>query len=511
MHWHRQREVTAVNKKISDFLFKNKVVILFLLLCVGATAASKQPLTFVIPELFTRIARNAFIVLALIIPVITGLGLNFGIVAGAMAAQIALFLTTYWGFTGVGGFFITVALATPIALVFGFLVGKLFNLVKGNEMIAGLILGYFADGIYQLIFLFVFGGVIAMNNPTLMIATGVGVKNTIDLKDTVKYTLDTIPMLTVLEIGFYLVIAGLLFTTIHKRIKKQAVNWKDTALKAAAAVFVYALTFIGPVEQFLSSDRLLLLSAVELGCLSVVLWQLFQIVRHKMTKHTGAGSFGKRDTFDIRRALVFIVLAGAVYGLTYIPALFNVLIAVQLPVMTYICIGALCVFNNLLMRTRLGQNMRAVGQNRAVANSAGIDVDKTRIIAMLFSTVLASWGQLIYLQNIGTMSTYGAHTQVGQFAIAALLVGGASVQKATNKNALLGIVLFHTLFIVSPLAGKELFGDPVIGEYFRVFVSYGVIAMALAMHAWKKPGTDKSKDGPSEFESQMKPASLGKV
>ena len=511
MHWHRQREVTAVNKKISDFLFKNKVVILFLLLCVGATAASKQPLTFVIPELFTRIARNAFIVLALIIPVITGLGLNFGIVVGAMAAQIALFLTTYWGFTGVGGFFITVALATPIALVFGFLVGKLFNLVKGNEMIAGLILGYFADGIYQLIFLFVFGGVIAMNNPTLMIATGVGVKNTIDLKDTVKYALDTIPMLTVLEIGFYLVVAGLIFTTVHTLTKKQAVNWKDTALKAAAAVFVYALTFIGPVEQFLSSDRLLLLSAVELGCLSVVLWQLFQIVRHKMTKHTGAGSFGKRDTFDIRRALVFIVLAGAVYGLTYIPALFNVLIAVQLPVMTYICIGALCVFNNLLMRTRLGQNMRAVGQNRAVANSAGIDVDKTRIIAMLFSTVLASWGQLIYLQNIGTMSTYGAHTQVGQFAIAALLVGGASVQKATNKNALLGIVLFHTLFIVSPLAGKELFGDPVIGEYFRVFVSYGVIAMALAMHAWKKPGTDKSKDGPSEFESQMKPASLGKV
>lgn len=214
-----------------------------------------------------------------------------------------------------------------------------------------------------------------------------------------------------------------------------------------------------------------------------------------MTKHTGARSFGKRDTFDIRRALVFIVLAGAVYGLTYIPALFNVLIAVQLPVMTYICIGALCVFNNLLMRTRLGQNMRAVGQNRAVANSAGIDVDKTRIIAMLFSTVLASWGQLIYLQNIGTMSTYGAHTQVGQFAIAALLVGGASVQKATNKNALLGIVLFHTLFIVSPLAGKELFGDPVIGEYFRVFVSYGVIAMALAMHAWKSPAQTSQKMG----------------
>ena len=154
--------------------------------------------------------------------------------------------------------------------------------------------------------------------------------------------------------------------------------------------------------------------------------------------------------------------------------------------MTYLCIAGLCFFNTALMRTRLGQNMRTVGQSRTVANAAGINVDKTRIIAMIFSTVLASWGQLIFLQNVGTFSTYGAHTQVGQFAIAALLVGGASVQKANNRQAILGIILFHTLFIVAPLAGKELFGDPVIGEYFRVFVSYGVIAMALAMHAWKK-------------------------
>ena len=96
-----------------------------------------------IPELFTRIARNAFIVLALIIPVITGLGLNFWYCGRRHGGTDCLIPYSYWGFTGVGGFFITVALATPIALVFGFLVGKLFNLVKGNEMIAGLILGYF--------------------------------------------------------------------------------------------------------------------------------------------------------------------------------------------------------------------------------------------------------------------------------------------------------------------------------------------------------------------------------
>ena len=75
--------------------------------------------------------------LALIIPVLAGLGLNFGIVIGAMAAQIAIFFTTHWGFTGVSGFLLTALLSTPLAVFFGYLVGKLFNNMKGAEMIGG--------------------------------------------------------------------------------------------------------------------------------------------------------------------------------------------------------------------------------------------------------------------------------------------------------------------------------------------------------------------------------------
>ena len=85
-----------MNKKsIKSFIFENKVVILFVLLCVGGFIASNQSLTFVMRELVTRIGRNTFLVLALIIPVLAGMGMNFGIVIGAMAAQIAIFLTTY--------------------------------------------------------------------------------------------------------------------------------------------------------------------------------------------------------------------------------------------------------------------------------------------------------------------------------------------------------------------------------------------------------------------------------
>lgn len=463
--------------KIKESIFKNKVVVLFTLLCIGGFIASGQSLSFVMTELFTRIARNSFMVLSLIIPVLAGMGLNFGIVIGAIAAQIAVFLTTHWGFVGIGGFFLTALLATPIAVLLGWLVGLLFNKMKGTEMIGGLVLGYFAEGFYQLLFLFIFGGVIKINNPTLMIATGVGVKNTIDLKDTIKYALDTVPMLTIVEVAFYLVVAVVVISTIVKLVQKQKVDYKKAGLTLLVAVVVYALTYIPAVERFLGVDRLVLLTVVELGCLVTVLWNVGKVLFQKLVR---------KEEANVKKAAVNVVLAGIVYAVTYIPAVYEAMLAVRLPMLTYLCIAALCGFNTVLMKTRLGQNMRTVGQNRVVANSAGINVDRTRIIAMILSTLLASWGQLIYLQSIGTFSTYGAHTQVGTFAIAALLVGGASVQKATNKQAILGVILFHTMFIVSPLAGSALFGDPMVGEYFRVFVSYGVIAMSLAMHAWKK-------------------------
>jgi simple sugar transport system permease protein len=48
------------------------------------------------------------------------------------------------------------------------------------------------------------------------------------------------------------------------------------------------------------------------------------------------------------------------------------------------------------------------------------------------------------------------------------------------------VLLFHLMFVISPLAGKNLIGDAQLGEYFRVFVSYGIIAVTLLLHAWRR-------------------------
>lgn len=395
---------------IRAWLRSNVVTVMFILLCLISMVYSGQSVAYVLYELFGRLSRNAFIVLALIIPIVAGMGINFSITIGAMSAQIAALWITEWQIPGIGGFLLAVLITMPIAALFGLLIGKLLNKMKGQEMIGGLILGYFANGLYQLLFLFIFGNLIPLKTPGLVIKGSTGVANTIDLSSPmgIKYALDDI--------------------------------WRTPFTQA-----LYIFSAMAAVVILL----MLVLKKVE------------------------------------RRRAIRMLSIPAICCLAYqIPAVSQQFSMVNIPIITFLIIGALCLFNLSIMRTRIGQQFRAVGQSRVVANASGIYVDQVRVIAIVISTVLAAWGQLVFVQNMGAFQTYGAHEQVGLYAGAAILVGGASIRRATNKQALLGCVLFHLLFIVAPAAGKNLFGDAAIGEYFRVFISYGVIALALVMHAW---------------------------
>lgn len=414
-------------RKDFDFrsiLRNNAVTIMFVVLCIICLCYSGQTVAYVMFELFGRLSRNAFLVLALILPIVAGMGINFAMTIGAMAAQIAALWVVEWGVGGLGGFGVAALMTVPIAAFFGFLIGKLQNKMKGQEMIGGLILGYFANGLYQLLFLFVFGNLIPLKAPGLVIKGSTGVANTIDLST---------------ERGFKYALDGI---------------WR---LPFGTALYIVC------------------------GALVVAMAVMFILKKIKLNK------------------LIITAVAAAASCLLYqIPAVAKLFSMVNIPMVTFMVVGLLCLFNIGIMKTRLGQQFRAVGQNRTVANASGINVDRTRLIAVMISTVLAGWGQLIFVQNMGSFQTYGAHEQVGLYAGAAILVGGASIRKANNKQAILGCILFHLLFIMAPSAGKNLFGDAAIGEYFRVFISYGVIALALVMHAWS--GVQKRKKAKAAAE-----------
>ena len=371
-------------RKIFDIIANNAVPAVFIIISAFAIPLSGYSASYLVQELLTRIGRNSFLILSLLIPIMAGMGLNFGMVLGAMAGQIGLLFICDWGIVGIPGMVLACLIGTPIAIVLGIFCGHVLNRAKGRVMVTSYILGFFINGLYQMTVLYLMGWIIPITNPALLLSRGYGVRNAVSL----------------------LGIRGVL----------------DNFIPAV-------ITGTNGAEQFLS------------------------------------------------------VQGGHAFILMQLPFIDG---TIRIPLMTLIVIGLFCLFIMWFRKTKLGQDMRAIGQNQSVSDSAGIPVNRTRIIAIVISTVLACYGQIIYLQNMGTLNTYNSHDQAGMFSIAALLIGGASVSRATIANVFAGVILFHLMFIVAPVAGKNLIGDAQIGEYFRVFVSYGIIAVSLVLHAWRR-------------------------
>ena len=345
------------SNSILELVRNNSVPLMFIIICAVCIPISGFSPGYLLNEIVTRLGRNAFLILSLLIPIMAGMGLNFGMTLGAMAGEIGLIFVADWQIWGIPGIILAMIISIPISILLGLFCGKMLNMAKGREMVTSYIISFFMNGLYQLVVLYMMGSIIPIIHSSIKLPRGYGVRNTVSL--------------------------------LHMR-------------------------------QYL--DNLL---AIHIG-------------------------------------------------------------GVKIPVLTLIIIALLCLFIIWFRKTKLGQDMRAVGQDMDVAGDAGIKVERTRIIAIIMSTVFAGLGMVIYLQNMGNISTYSSHTQIGMFCIAALLVGGASVDRASIGNVFLGVILFHLMFIVAPKAGATITGDSLIGEYFRVFISYGVITVALIMYETKK-------------------------
>ena len=348
---------TKKKMNAGEFIRRGSVPMMFILICALCIPIAGLSPTYLANEIVTRMGRNAFLILSLLIPIMAGMGLNFGMTLGAMAGEIGLILASDWQIVGIPGMVLAMIISVPISVLLGLFCGKILNMARGREMITSYIISYFINGVYQLVVLYLMGSIIPIRHSSIKLPRGYGIRNTVSLLN----------------------------------------------------------------------------------------------MRQKLDN------------------LIPLTIGG-----------------VKIPVMTFIIIALMCLVIIWFRRTKLGQDMRAVGQDMEVARDAGINVERTRILSIIISTVLAGIGMVIYLQNMGNIATYSSHSQIGMFCIAALLVGGASVDSASIGNVFLGVVLFHTMFIVAPKAGAVITGDSMIGEYFRVFVSYAVITVALIMYETNK-------------------------
>ena len=146
--------------------------------------------------------------------------------------------------------------------------------------------------------------------------------------------------------------------------------------------------------------------------------------------------------------------------------------------------GSLLVFALLalamwaFLHTKTGTAMTAVGSNPAFAKAAGINVDKMRLISVIMSTWLGAVGILMYEQGFGFIQLYMGPFWMALPAVSAILIGGASVNKASIPNVIIGTFLFQGIVTMTPTVMNSAFHMD-MSEVIRVIVSNGMILYAL--------------------------------
>ena len=130
------------------------------------------------------------------------------------------------------------------------------------------------------------------------------------------------------------------------------------------------------------------------------------------------------------------------------------------------------------LHTKTGTAMTAVGSNPTFARAAGIDVDRIRLLSVVMSTWLGAIGILVYQQGFGFIQLYMAPFNMALPAVSAILIGGASVNKASITNVVIGTILFQGIVTMTPTVMNNMIHMD-ISEVLRMVVSNGMILYAL--------------------------------
>lgn len=150
----------------------------------------------------------------------------------------------------------------------------------------------------------------------------------------------------------------------------------------------------------------------------------------------------------------------------------------DIPVGTLLFFAVLALGIWAFLHTKTGTAMTAVGSNPTFARAAGINVDKMRLLSVVMSTWLAAVGILVYEQGFGFVQLYMAPFYMALPAVSAILIGGATVNKATIMNVIIGTILFQGIVTMTPTVMNNMIHMD-MSEVIRIIVSNGMILYAL--------------------------------
>lgn len=117
-----------------------------------------------------------------------------------------------------------------------------------------------------------------------------------------------------------------------------------------------------------------------------------------------------------------------------------------IPVPVILFVGIFLVFMFLLQKTTFGRRIYATGSNWKSAKLAGVNIDRTKIIAYAISGLMSAMAGLILLSRLNSAQpTLGSGYELD--AIAAVALGGVSMNGGRGKiwGTFIGVLIIAVL------------------------------------------------------------------
>jgi len=177
----------------------------FILLCIVALICDLS-LPGLMSSTLVRMGMNSILVLAMVPGIQSGIGLNLGLPIGIVGGLIGGLMSIEYGFGGWWGFIFASIVGMAIALVCGWLYGKLLNRLKGSEMSVTTYVGFSVVSLMCIAWL-----VLPFKSLELRWPLGTGLRNTIGMESSFGHILDNFLSFS---IGKFTVPTGLLLFMI---------------------------------------------------------------------------------------------------------------------------------------------------------------------------------------------------------------------------------------------------------------------------------------------------------
>ncbi|MCR5346707.1 MAG: ABC transporter permease [Fretibacterium sp.] len=282
------------------------------------------------------------------------------------------------------------------------------------------------------------------------------------------------------------IIAGLLGATLSIELNEKILSWCGQYVNAAAwgaplsfaSAIVMALPiaavlgfFYGKLLNRVKGDEMMIATYVGFSSVAFMCIAWLLLPYHNPTMIWGYAGAGLRTTISVDGYWFHVLsdfLAFTPFGLDHL--------YVPTGMILFFAFMAFLVW--VFMRSKTGTAMTAVGSNPEFARASGVNVDRMRVISVMLSTMLGAVGILVYEQSFGFIQLYMGPFYMALPAVASILLGGASVNKASILNVAVGTFLFQGILTMTPSVINSVLQTD-MSEVIRLIVSNGMILYAL--------------------------------